>query len=111
VRAGAGTARARLWLKRKHLCHVNPRDERATIWSVNAVKKEILDAAMKLPKEERAEIAQELLASVDGEDEGAAEAWGELIRHRVDDVLAGRAHGPECRPFLAELRERLRSEK
>jgi len=41
--------------------------------------------------------------------EDAPAAWGDVIRRRADDVLAGRDRGPECRPFLAELRMRLRS--
>jgi hypothetical protein len=75
---------------------------------VNARTKHVLSEALELPKEERATLAQELLASIDGEDLDAAAAWSEVIRNRVDDVLEGRGHGPECRPFLADLRERLR---
>jgi putative addiction module component (TIGR02574 family) len=71
--------------------------------------REILEAALRLPREERAAIAEELLVSVDGEDEGAAQAWAALIRRRVDDALAGRAQGPDCRVALDEIRERVRN--
>jgi Putative addiction module component len=75
---------------------------------VNARTKHVLAEALELPKEERATLAQELLASLDGEDSDAAAAWTEVIRRRAEDALEGRACGPECRPFLADLRERLR---
>lgn len=67
----------------------------------------VLEAALRLSREERAEIAQELVVSVDGEDEGASEAWAAVIRRRVDDALAGRSRGPECQATLAEILERL----
>lgn len=75
---------------------------------MNARTKDVLAEALELPREERAALAQELLASVDGEDPDAAAVWADVIRRRVDDALAGRAQGPECRPFLAELRERIK---
>ena len=78
--------------------------------TMDRVSREIQDAALELPSEERAAIAQELLASVDGVDDGAAEAWTVLIRRRVDDALAGRARGPECQATLAEILERARNE-
>jgi hypothetical protein len=86
----------------------DPAAVRGYATSVNARTKKVLEEALELPRDERVALAQELLVSVDGEDPDAAEAWAEIIRRRTDDVLAGRAHGPECRPFLAELRERLR---
>jgi hypothetical protein len=69
----------------------------------------MLAEALALPREERAALAQELLASVDGEDPDAARAWQNVIRSRVDDALAGRGDGPECRPLLAEMRDRLKT--
>jgi putative addiction module component (TIGR02574 family) len=75
---------------------------------VNARPKQVLAEALELPEEERATLVQELLASLDGEDSDAGAAWAEVIRRRTDDVVEGRGHGPEARPFLADLRERLR---
>ena len=71
--------------------------------------RQILEAALRLSREERAEIAQELLVSVDGEDEGASGEWAALIRRRVDDALAGSGHGPDCQATLAEILERTRT--
>ena len=46
---------------------------------------------LKLPAEERAELAAVLLESLDAEaDDGADAEWGEEIRRRVEDVAAGR---------------------
>lgn len=73
--------------------------------------REILAAALKLSREERAELAEELLVSVDGEDEGAPSAWAALIRRRVDDVLAGRGRGPDCQASLTEILEKVRSDR
>lgn len=75
---------------------------------MNARTKDVQAEALELPREERAALAQELLASVDGDDPDAAAVRADVIRRPVDDVLAGRAQGPECRPFLAELRERIK---
>ncbi len=71
--------------------------------------REILAAALKLSREERAELAEELLVSVDGEDEDASGAWAALIRRRIDDVLAGGGRGPECQATLTEILDRVRS--
>jgi hypothetical protein len=76
---------------------------------MNARTKKILEEVLEMPREERAALAHDVLASLGDEVPEAAAAWGEVIRHRADDVLAGREHGPECRPFLADLRERLRN--
>ena len=46
---------------------------------------------LKLPAEERAELAAALLESLDSEVDDCADAeWGEEIRRRVEDVAAGR---------------------
>ena len=57
---------------------------------VNARAKHLLDEAMALTTAERAELASELLASLDGEaDEGAEEAWAKEIAKRAEDAVAG----------------------
>jgi hypothetical protein len=79
------------------------------ICGVNARTKKILEEVLELPRDERAAIAHDVLASLGDEAGDASAAWGDVIRRRADDVLAGRDHGPECRPFLADLRVRLRN--
>jgi putative addiction module component (TIGR02574 family) len=57
-----------------------------------ATKDELLTDALRLPVNERAEMAQELLRSLDGEPEEDVEAaWMAEIRRRLDEVRAGRA--------------------
>lgn len=75
---------------------------------MNARTKKLLEEVLEMPRDERAALARDVLASLGEEDPDATSAWGEVIRRRADDVLAGRNVGPECRPFLADLRERLR---
>lgn len=65
---------------------------------------DILNNAKKLSTTERAELAAELLASLDGEPEEAVEAaWAAEIQRRVERVRSGEAKG---RPW-SEVRERL----
>ena len=51
----------------------------------------LLDTALKLPASDRARIAAELIASLDGEPEAGAEAaWLVEIDQRIKDVEEGR---------------------
>jgi putative addiction module component (TIGR02574 family) len=53
---------------------------------------EILEAALALSLDDRAKVARELIASLDGnEDAGADGAWTSEIARRVADLEAGRA--------------------
>ncbi len=65
----------------------------------------ILSAALKLPITERAEVAAELLASLDGDaDPDVERAWALEIERRVARLRAGEASG---RPW-SEVRDELR---
>ena len=67
---------------------------------------DVLHDALELSADDRAELAEELLASLDGPpDANAPEAWRDEIRRRVDRVRAGGAKGTS----LPELREKLRA--
>jgi putative addiction module component (TIGR02574 family) len=69
---------------------------------MNEPAKKILDEALRLSIPQRAEVAAELLASLDGEPEPDAEAaWAAEIEQRIRRVRSGRAQG---RPW-AEVRE------
>ncbi len=66
----------------------------------------ILREALQLPPEERADVAAELLASLDETgDEGVEEAWALEIERRAHRVLAGESTGTDW----AEVRARLLS--
>jgi putative addiction module component (TIGR02574 family) len=66
---------------------------------------EVLHDALELSPDDRAELAAELLASLDGPpDADASAAWTDEIRSRVDRALAGEAKGTRW----PEVRDRLR---
>ena len=54
---------------------------------------ELLEAAMKLPPEERAALAVKLIESLDGNalNEDAEAAWAAEIERRVQEIKAGTA--------------------
>jgi putative addiction module component (TIGR02574 family) len=71
---------------------------------MNEPAKKILDRAMRLSVPQRAEVAAELLASLDGEPDSDVEAaWAEEIERRIQRIRSGQAEG---HPW-AEVRERL----
>ena len=54
--------------------------------------KEALDLALELPPVERAALAHDLLASLDGPaDADAGQTWEAEIKRRLDDLEAGQA--------------------
>ena len=65
---------------------------------------EVVSLARGVDPDDRAELAADLLASLDGPpDADASAAWTDEIRRRVDGALAGDVKGT---PWL-ELRDRL----
>jgi putative addiction module component (TIGR02574 family) len=53
---------------------------------------EVLEAALALPEEQRAEVAEKLLASLDGQVDADAESeWGIEIERRLARIEAGQA--------------------
>jgi putative addiction module component (TIGR02574 family) len=67
---------------------------------------QILREALKLPLGERADVAAELLASLDEtEDAGVEEAWALEIERRARRVMAGESTGTDW----ADVRARLAS--
>ena len=51
---------------------------------------ELLADALRLDTTERAKLAAELLASLDGEpEEGVEAAWAEEVERRMDDIESG----------------------
>jgi hypothetical protein len=77
---------------------------------MNARAKRLLEEVLALPRDERAELVRDVISTLAAEDTDAATEWGELVRQRADDVLARRNVGPEARPAVAAMRERLRHE-
>ena len=68
------------------------------------------ELALELPAEERAALAQDLLASLDGPaDADAATAWEDEITRRLDELEGGRAQTLEPEEALRRIDERLRT--
>jgi putative addiction module component (TIGR02574 family) len=56
----------------------------------------LIEQVLRLPVDERAEIASEILASLDGEAESGVEAaWAVEIERRAERVLSGESQGED----------------
>ena len=78
---------------------------RAILSVMGARVRGILADALSLPAEERAGLAVELLASLDGEpDPDAEQAWVQEITARAESARAGQTVGLESEAIHAEAR-------
>lgn len=69
--------------------------------------RKLIEEALRLPSRDRAEVAAELLASLDGEPEPDVEAaWAREIEARVRRVEAGDAEFSDWADVLGDLRPR-----
>ena len=69
----------------------------------------LLDTALKLPRDDRAKLASELIASLDGEPEpGVAPAWDAEVESRVRDTDAGKARLVDGKTVKAEVSKALK---
>ena len=73
---------------------------------MNAVQ-EILGSAMKLPPDERAYLAYELLSTLEGEDKDAETAWQSEIEARLAVVASGTYEASDWREVVADIRKSL----
>ena len=64
-------------------------------------------AALLLPPEERAKLAERLISSLDRDPEVVA-AWEEEIKRRIAELDAGRMNTIPAEEVFAEARSRLR---
>jgi putative addiction module component (TIGR02574 family) len=71
--------------------------------------KQALDLALELPPQDRAALAHDLLASLDGPaDANADEAWEAEITRRLDELESGKAHTVDADEALRRIDARLR---
>ena len=64
----------------------------------------LLDSALKLPSEERARIAAELIASLDGIPEAGVEAaWDAEVERRIEQVDQGKVQLLDWNAVRAEV--------
>lgn len=67
------------------------------------------EAAMALPESERALLARDLVASLDGsEDSDVAKAWDIEICRRINEIQSGRAELLDAEDVLTRVRARLK---
>jgi putative addiction module component (TIGR02574 family) len=72
---------------------------------------QVLKEALELSPEERAEVAAELIASVDGEPDADAEAaWAVEIERRARRALSGQSQGTDWETVRARIEAKLPSE-
>jgi putative addiction module component (TIGR02574 family) len=67
---------------------------------------DVLSEALRLPVEERARLALELLRSLDEPEPGTAEAWDAEIDRRGAEVDTGTADTISLEEYQAHIRER-----
>ena len=66
---------------------------------------EVARKVLNLPLEERAELAHELIVSIDDAiDKEAEAAWDTEIERRVKEIKSGKAKGRAAEDILAEIR-------
>lgn len=74
-----------------------------------AIRPDLRDELMKLPAEERLELAEALYASVPDavNDPTWDQAWADEIRKRIEDIRSGRVQGEPAGEVFARIRQRL----
>ena len=76
---------------------------------MRAVLKQIHELLPALTEQERAQLAHELIVSLDGpEDEGVEAAWEAEIERRLDEVESGKVKMVSREEFSRHMREVLR---
>ncbi len=72
-------------------------------------QKRALDLAFGLPARERAELAQDVLASLDGEaDSDSAQAWESEIAERMEKFESGQPKLVDAKDAIRRIDDRLR---
>lgn len=80
---------------------------RAVCYDLNVAATDVLAEILRLPAEERARLALELLRSLDGDaDPDAAQAWEAEIERRGAEVEAGTAATVTLDEYRAHVRAR-----
>lgn len=78
--------------------------QRRYSWDMSRSAADVLEAALALPEEQRAEVAEKLLASLGGEVDAEAESeWGTEIERRLARIEAGQAKSVSMDESLACL--------
>jgi putative addiction module component (TIGR02574 family) len=74
---------------------------------LEATPEQLLERALRLPIQQRIELAEALFDSVDEEDPAALEAaWGEEIQQRIEEIRNGTVETIPADEVMAEMRAR-----
>lgn len=74
---------------------------------MSSLLQEVVSKAHNLPPNERAELAHDLIVSLDETiDAGYEAAWDAEIERRVIEIKSGKAKGRPAEEILAEIRAR-----
>jgi putative addiction module component (TIGR02574 family) len=68
---------------------------------------ELLVQALRLPRPDRARLAEEMLASLEETDEQVAAAWAEELERRSGDIAEGRVQLVEWETVRAQILDEL----
>jgi len=72
----------------------------------------LLDRALKLPPDERAQLATELWDSLEAEDDSElSPQWAAEIDRRLERLASGKAKGRPADEVLAEIRRELKDRR
>ena len=75
-------------------------------------KNQLLSDALHLSPTERAEVAHELLLSLENDRDADSESeWAQVIQRRAEEVLNGTAKQVDARDAARALSERLRNKR
>lgn len=69
---------------------------------------ELTERAKALAPQDRARLAEELLATLDSSDDGVEAAWDTEIRKRIDEVENGTVQPISAEQAFARVRQALR---
>jgi len=84
--------------------------DRESIIRTMAIGKEILPRLLKLPVAERAELAGELIRSLDAaDDQNTAKAWALELEKRVNDVVSGKVKTESWTKVRSRIEAKLRA--
>jgi len=72
---------------------------------------ELLQRVLRLTREERARVAEELLSSLEEPDEGIATAWVSELERRSRDMAEGKAQAVEWSTAQAQILAELKSRR
>lgn len=69
---------------------------------------ELAERAMSLPVEQRARLAEQILSTLDPQDDSVEQAWDQEIRKRLDEIDSGLVTAIPANEAFAKVRKALR---